>query len=611
MKKTFLLILSVLACVSFIFCTACSSEKTPATDAGNEDSAVSAQAEEVVEFSHVEKKEPVLEPAPHADSLSDAEKAALSWSNSAYQSALKGSKAGSPPAEAWSDIYSLMSDEMGRYYRFYLDGGMTLDQFSTLMESFALHSGAKGIALGYMDSAKLETVSDPLKKAGEWVEKGKFLDAALCLAKVEKVSANKTALDLVQLHKEEFKKGVTDAVIEFMVRWDIEGGKAFLNALSGLGINDHLKTESKRLEAYRAFQEDNLVDCDVLKTLENLYSHCLIAFPEINFASAATYRNCGDDCLTVSEFNAILESLYEKGYIIVDANLFYNQEKDEPVTVLKLPEGKKPLLLTFDDVTYDSRKDDRGMVDKLIRDESGRVCTWTRHADGKEEISYSNEIFPIIEAFVRQHPDFTFRGGRGTLFFTGFDGICGYRSQSEPIDEKEAALGLNRQDEVRAVKPVIEALRKEGWTFGSHSYAHGRMPSFSSERVRRDTTQWLEEVGAIVGKTGLFCWPYGGHSSGSVSLRKNADHKFLFDSGFNFFFGCGAGRYLANEPDGNGIFSDRKAITGEILYFYRMGIDVYAREYPYLFDPDAIWDPLRKPYENMPPFDPARSKRLY
>ena len=171
-------------------------------------------------------------------------------------------------------------------------------------------------------------------------------------------------------------------------------------------------------------------------------------------------------------------------------------------------------------------------------------------------------------------------------------------------------MGLDRQAEVRAAKTVIEALRKEGWTFGSHSYGHGRMPNFSSERIRRDTNQWLEEVGAIVGKTGLFCWPYGGHTSGAVSLRKNEDHKFLFDSGFNFFFGCGAGRYLADEPDGNGIFSDRKAITGEILYFYKMGWSTYGREYSYLFDPNAIWDPLRKPYQNMAPYDASKDQNL-
>ncbi len=609
MRKTFLFPLFLLTCIFFILCSSCSSEKAPSPSTEKDNAAAMAPIDEVKTFFPDEMKNVALAPAPDPTTLSEAEKEAFTWCNSAYQSALKGSKASSPPTPAWSEIYSLMSDEMDRYYRFYLDGGMTRDQFSALMESFSLHSGAKGIALGYIDSSKLETVTDPLKKAGEWVNKGNFLDASLCLAKVEKVSDNKDAKDLVQKNKEEFQKGVTEAVTEFMVRWDIEKGKTFLNSLSGLGINSHLEAQAKRLEAYRASQEDDLVECNVLNTLENLYSHCLIAFPEINFASEKTYRNCGDDCLTVHEFKAILNSLYEKGYIIVDANLFYDQEKDAPVNVLKLPKGKKPLLLTFDDVTYDSRKDNRGMVDKLILDESGRVCTWSRHADGKEVVSYDNEIFPIVDAFVREHPDFTFHGGRGTLFFTGFDGICGYRTQLEPIDEKEAALGLDRQEEIRAVKPVIEAMRKEGWTFGSHSYGHGRMPTFPSERIRSDTNQWLEEVGAIVGKTGLFCWPYGGHTSGSVSLRKNEDHKFLFDSGFNFFFGCGAGRYLADEPDGFGIFTDRKAITGEILYFYRMGWGAYEREYSYLFDPDAIWDPLRKPYENMPPFDAEKNKR--
>ncbi len=597
----------ILFLLCFTSCGGDAPQSTVAEDStATEDSVTEEVSEDEVITEEIAEKETVspaltLDPA----TLSGAKKEAYLWCDKVFESAVAKTNVQAAPAVNWSETYSVFSDQMDRYYRHYLDGGMKFSELEAMMNSFATVKEASGIALGYLDAAKLRTVSQPLQEAKEWIQKENYLNAIHCLAKASKKEKAEIK-SIIAKNPELFKSAVYEAVTNYMVRYQIDEGKAFLEALKGYGIDESLDTEQKRLEEYRAFQEDGLVECNVLNTLENIYTHCLIAFPEINFASERTYRWCGDDCLTVGEFKTILNALYEKGYIIVDANLFYNEETDSPVTKLLLPKGKKPLLLTYDDVTYDSRKMGRGMVDKLILDENGRVCTYTKHKNGTEEISYGNEIFPIIEAFCREHPDFTFRGAKGTLFFTGFDGICGYRSQSEPVDDAEAALGLDRQSEVRKAKVIVEALRDEGFSFGSHSYNHHRMPKYTSSEIRWDTTHWLEEVGAIVGETKLFCWPYGGHTLGDVSLRSNADHKYLFDSGFKFFFGCGAGRYLANEPDNNGIFSDRKAITGEVLYFYQMGNKTYLREYSYLFDPNTIWDPARLPYRYLPPYEAAK-----
>lgn len=614
MRKIIFTILILFATFSVLFvCASCSSDEPGTTgsaspsDNGEVTVTVTEETVDLFPDGTVEKEKPVLEETLDPATLSGAQKDAYAWCDEAYKEALGDKSLASAPAVSWSETYSVLTNQMDRYYRYYLKGGMSLSQFKALMTSFAAINEGKGIALGYLDAAEQRTVTDPLAEARSWVEKKNFLQAVLCLSRAED-SQKAEVKEILSKNSDDFKKSITEAVTDYMVRYEINEGKLFLQSLSGLGLDAHLETEAKRLEEYRAFQEDGLVSCNVLNTLENIYTHCLIAYPEINFASERTYRWCGDDCLTVYEFKTILQALYDKGYIIVDANLFYDDKTDSPVTTLMLPEGKKPLLFTFDDVTYDSRKMGRGMVDKLILDENGRVCTYTKHKDGTEVISYDNEIFPVLEAFIREHPDFTFRGGRGTLFFTGFDGICGYRSQSEPVDDAEAALGLDRQKEVQGAKVVIEALRDEGWTFGSHSYNHHRMPTYTSSEIRWDTTHWLEEVGAIVGETKLFCWPYGGHTQGSVSLRSNDDHKYLFDSGFKFFFGCGAGRYLANEPDDNGIFSDRKAITGEVLYFYQMGYKTYLREYTYLFDPNSVWDPARVPFRYLPPYDEANDQ---
>ncbi len=538
--------------------------------------------------------------------LSAAQKVAYDWCTVALEAAGKGQTLSASSetvklADDWSKVYKVISNEMLRTYDEFTDGKLSYSTLECFMQSCSSIANAKGLSEGYITLAKSKRADvEQYAEAKKFADKGNFKKATMAISKISKsdFTAQVSAKALISANLDKVKSGVTEAVTEYMVRYELSEGKVYLDALRGYGIDAHIDAEAKRLEEYRAYQDVELEEVDLRDTLENIYTHCLIAFPEINFASKSSYNACGTDCLTPYEFKFLLQSLYERGYIIIDANLVYNSEKDTPNYKMMLPKGKKPVLFTFDDVTYDSRKMGRGMVDKLIVDEFGYVCTYTKHKDGSEVISYDNELFPILDAFVREHPDFTFRGARGTLFFTGFDGICGYRTQSEPVDSNEAALNLDRQSEIAGAKVVIEAMREEGWTFGSHGYNHSHMPKISPAQFRWEIDTWREEVGAIVGDTGLFCWPYGHHTEGSVSIRKNAEHKYLFDSGFYFMFGCGSARYLANEPDGYGIFSDRKGVTGQALLYIAAGYKTYVRDYPYLFDTEKIWDPLRLPYKD-------------
>ncbi len=504
-------------------------------------------------------------------------------------------------SEDWSKVYKVISNEMLRVYDEFTSGSVSYSKLECFMKACSGISNAKGLSDGYITLAKSKRADvEQYAEAKKFADKDNYKKASMAIAKISKdnFESQTKAKALVGANLDKVKAGVSEAVTEYMVRYELSEGKAYLSALRGYGLDAHIDQEAKRLEEYRKYQEEGLVSVNLSETLENIYTHCLIAFPEINFASKSSYSACGPDCLTPYEFKFLLEELYKRDYIIIDANLVYNEKDDCPNYTMMLPEGKKPLIFTFDDVTYDSRKMGRGMVDKLIVDEFGYVCTYTKHADGTEVISYDNELFPILDAFVREYPEFTFRGARGTLFFTGFDGICGYRTQSEPVDSAEAALGLDRQSEIAGAKVVIEAMREEGWNFGSHGYNHSHMPKISAASFRKEIDMWREEVGAIVGDTQLFCWPYGHHTEGSVSLRKNAEHKYLFDSGFTFMFGCGSGRYLSNELDGLGIFSDRKGVTGNAILYIAAGYKTYVRDYPYLFDAEKIWDPLRLQYKD-------------
>ncbi len=496
------------------------------------------------------------------------------------------------------------ADALARIYKDFYEETLSAEDALASLSAFSLLEPARELAENYKKSVSdIRKGREAYRGAADLIRGGDYTEAAIslgCISAEDGIYIDRAR----KLFAEDplLEKSISDKLTEHMVRYELEEARELLEPLASLyGSGGFFGAELERLESYRAFQEDGLVSFDLTaggryggEGFENIYTHCLIAFPEINFASKSTYRNLGSDCLTPDEFRYLLSSLYEKGYILVDINVLYDGGMKKSVDI---PKGKKPLFLTIDDVTYDNRKMGLGMVDKLIVDERGYICTYTKMKDGREIISYDNEIFPILDAFVREHPDFTFRGARGALCLTGFDGILGYRTQSRKAD---GGYGLDstidRAAEIEAVKPVIAALKAEGWTFASHSYTHSHMPNLDKDHYLFELRQWEKEVGSLVGQTQIFVWPYGDHGYGI--LREGELHKATYDAGFNIFLGCGAGRYYAKEPDGLGVFLDRKGFTGNVLNYIDAQSSAYLNGYLYLIDPELMWDKYRLPYRN-------------
>ena len=51
------------------------------------------------------------------------------------------------------------------------------------------------------------------------------------------------------------------------------------------------------------------------------------------------------------------------------------------------------------------------------------------------------DMVPLIDRFVEKHPDFSYRGAKGILALTGYNGILGYRTdesyETRPADLDE------------------------------------------------------------------------------------------------------------------------------------------------------------------------------
>ena len=295
--------------------------------------------------------------------------------------------------------------------------------------------------------------------------------------------------------------------------------------------------------------------------VEHLFTHFLIAYPDIAFAKDNNMKKHYDaDCITSAEFLNILKSLHKKGYALVSIyDCFETDTNGNSIKKkIKVPVGKKPLILSFDDVNYDQKKLGKGMVDKIIIDSEGNIAastTFGKHTD----ISYNKEFICILESFINKNPDFSINGARGTINLTGYDGILGYRTNHSNTKNKE--------EEIKNAKLVVNKLKNLGWTFASHSYGHYHMKKITLDKFQQELDLWKNEVEPIVGETSIYVYPYGEwevFNHGDLCEK----HKLLVNYGFNLFCGVGMKTFYSYLPNKNGhkvLFMDRKCIDGTTL----------------------------------------------
>jgi len=206
------------------------------------------------------------------------------------------------------------------------------------------------------------------------------------------------------------------------------------------------------------------------------------------------------------------------------------------------------VVISTDDINYYDYMRENGCAWKLVVGEDGHIAEM--HVDpktGQEVVTQGKEVFSIINQFVEEHPDFSHKGAKGYVGLTGYAGILGYRTQRD---------SANRQSEIEAVGEVIECLKRDGFQFASHSYAHGHMSQFSEDKIRDDCQKWKDEVESLVGATDVFLFPYG-----DWPAQNSKEFLAMMDYGFNHFSGVGIGVYN-RDYDGGYSFDDRKNIDG-------------------------------------------------
>lgn len=241
-------------------------------------------------------------------------------------------------------------------------------------------------------------------------------------------------------------------------------------------------------------------------TIRHIFFHSLIVDTSLAFDGDYMENGYNYWMTTVDEFKAMLVELYANDFVLIDIHDIYREETDEDGNVKfvlnhpLLPEGKKPLVLSVDDVNYYEYMEHDGFARKLLIDENGDVKNLYIDEDGNEIIG-DFDVVPILDAFVKEHPDFSYRGAKGVIALTGYEGTLGYDTHllDSPTLEEDKANAT----------AVANRMKETGWLFAVHGYGHRDAKKISYSTLVNDTKKWKEYVGSLVGETDIYIYPYG------------------------------------------------------------------------------------------------------
>lgn len=385
----------------------------------------------------------------------------------------------------------------------------------------------------------------------------------------------------------------------------LAAGYDYTGAVSLLQTFPNYEEQSALTEKITEYthKDDQLVPYADLDSITHLFFHSLIADPARAFDGDIEQNGYNLYMVTVSEFKAILQSMYDRGYVLVSPYDIAYEVKDESGAHfeygnIRLPEGKTPFLLSQDDVNYYgymigsgsgvdetpifASTDGDGFASRIIIGEDGFPTCEYMDKDGNVTVG-DYDIVPILEKFIQEHPDFSYHGARAILGVTGYEGVFGYRTKPS----YETALGSDAyQKEVEDAKKVAQCLKEHGWILASHSYGHPSYGNLTAERVEADSTKWENTCQSIIGETDIILFPHGS-DIGSFRNYTTENEKFniLYEDGYRYFFNVDS--KVAWTQIGETYYrGSRRNIDGYRMFHH-------PERLTDLFDVSKVFDPAR------------------
>ena len=338
----------------------------------------------------------------------------------------------------------------------------------------------------------------------------------------------------------------------------------------------------------------------------HIFYHSLVVDPEKGFGGGgSTAAGFSQWMTTVNEFNAITQQMYDNGYVIVALHDLVNEHVADDGTVtftkakISLPEGKKPVVVSFDDLSYYHSYDGRGIASKMIIGDDGQPTCEYIEDDGTISVG-AYDYIPLLDKFIEENPDASYRGAKGTIALTGYDGILGYRTDiayktHENLSEGQrqwlaAHPDFDWDKEREEATKVADAIKANGWTFASHTWGHIRIGDASLETIQEDTRKWETYVAPLVGGTDTIIFAHGQDLSDWRDYSfDNPKFEYLKSQGYNIYCNVDSAQHYVQVRD-DYLRMGRRNLDG-----YRLWNDVHGdkNRTEDLFDAAKVLDPAR------------------
>lgn len=386
-----------------------------------------------------------------------------------------------------------------------------------------------------------------------------------------------------------------DLVVQYSYGKAIAELKAVENYSDFIQINEAIKSYQKMRDACVEYP---------LEEITHIFFHTLIYDTSKAFDDDYTAAGYNQVMTTIKEFRKILKYLYKRGYVLVSPHDMAKVNEDGTMSRgrILLPEGKKPLVLSQDDVSYYHYMDGDGFASRLVLDENGEVKCEYIEDDGSVSTG-DYDLVPILDAFVKEHPDFSYHGRKGILAMTGYNGVLGYRTDAayrtgEELDENQidflnAHPDFDFDEEVRQARAVADAMKANGWEFASHTWGHRNATTSSAAELREDNERYENSVVPVLGKTDMIIFAFGA-DIGNWDEYSWDNPKFAYykSAGYNYYCNVDSSRYWVQ-------------ITPDFFRQGRRNLDGYRMYYnpemlSDLFNVKKVWDKSRPtPVEPM------------
>lgn len=375
-----------------------------------------------------------------------------------------------------------------------------------------------------------------------------------------------------------------------------------IQMLQAFEYYDQAPALAQKVEEYKT-ADSKLVTYTNMQNVTHIFFHSLIVDTSRAFDGGASSDGYNLYMTTVDEFNAILEEMYNRGFVLVTPYQVAYEVTDGNGTRfvygnIRLPEGKKPFIMSQDDLNYygymingaDGSDNTPvfaasygdGFAHKIVIGADGYPTCEYMDANGNITTG-DYDLVPCLETFIQKHPDFAYQGARAVLGMTGYEGVFGYRTKPA----YEAAMGTEAyQKEVEQAKAVAQCLRDHGWILASHSYGHPAYGNISASRVEADSDKWEATVQPIIGDCDIILYPHGSDIAGLERYTfDNAKFKALYEDGYRYFFNVDSSVYWA-QIGSNYYRGGRRNLDGYRMWHHPHRLDD-------LFDVEKVFDKAR------------------